>query len=444
MSPAEDDPQRILIVDDEPAVREALQRSLAFEGYGTEVAVDGLDALARAESYAPDLIVLDIQMPRMDGLTAARRLRSAGTTTPILMLTARDTVGDRVTGLDAGADDYLVKPFELDELFARIRALLRRSSYAVAAGGGVPDDNELAFADLRMNLATREVTRGTRRVELTRTEFTLLEMFLAHPRQVLTREQILKAVWGFDFEPSSNSLDVYVMYLRRKAEAGGEPRLVHTVRGSATRSAPAAVTDDRHPAPAPRPAAALPARAAGGDGGGGRGGGGRGGLLVRDEGAAGEPDGRLAAQCLGQRGLHAEAVHRLHPPRPGDRPADRGDVHRAARHRVREHLHLRRGLADRRDGRRHRRGRRCAGQRPAHRQHEERQEDARVHVRVRAPQRGARPGPGKPGGLRRPSDERDRRPALHPRLGAPGRHAASAPWARARPDSGWPVPGCAP
>jgi two-component system, OmpR family, response regulator MprA len=232
MSPAEDDPQRILIVDDEPAVREALQRSLAFEGYGTEVAVDGLDALTKAESYDPDLIVLDIQMPRMDGLTAARRLRSAGTTTPILMLTARDTVGDRVTGLDAGADDYLVKPFELDELFARIRALLRRSSYAApAAGGAVHDENVLTFADLRMDLATREVCRGSRRVELTRTEFTLLEMFLAHPRQVLTREQILKAVWGFDFEPSSNSLDVYVMYLRRKTEAGGEPRLVRTVRG---------------------------------------------------------------------------------------------------------------------------------------------------------------------------------------------------------------------
>lgn len=222
--------ERILIVDDEPAVREALQRSLAFEGYGTEVAVDGVDALARAEAYAPDLIVLDIQMPRMDGLTAARRLRSAGSKVPILMLTARDTVGDRVTGLDAGADDYLVKPFELDELFARVRALLRRSSYAAAADEAT-DDDVLAFADLRMDLATREVTRGTRRVELTRTEFTLLEMFLAHPRQVLTREQILKAVWGFDFEPSSNSLDVYVMYLRRKTEAAGEPRLVHTVRG---------------------------------------------------------------------------------------------------------------------------------------------------------------------------------------------------------------------
>ncbi|MFC8173771.1 response regulator transcription factor [Streptomyces sp. NPDC057325] len=222
--------ERILVVDDEPAVREALRRSLAFEGYATREAVDGLDALAAVESYAPDLVVLDVQMPRMDGLTAARRIRASGSTVPILMLTARDTVGDRVTGLDAGADDYLVKPFELDELFARIRALLRRSSYATASSAA-PDDDVLSFEDLRMNLATREVTRGGRTVELTRTEFTLLEMFLAHPRQVLTREQILKAVWGFDFEPSSNSLDVYVMYLRRKTEAGGEPRLVHTVRG---------------------------------------------------------------------------------------------------------------------------------------------------------------------------------------------------------------------
>ncbi|WP_112466583.1 response regulator transcription factor [Streptomyces triticisoli] len=233
MSPADGDrdPQRILIVDDEPAVREALQRSLAFEGYDTEVAVDGTDALDKASTYKPDLVVLDIQMPRMDGLTAARRIRGAGDTIPILMLTARDTVGDRVTGLDAGADDYLVKPFELDELFARIRALLRRSSYAAAVAGAADEGDVLTFGDLRMDLATREVTRGGRQVELTRTEFTLLEMFLAHPRQVLTREQILKAVWGFDFEPSSNSLDVYVMYLRRKTEAGGEPRLVHTVRG---------------------------------------------------------------------------------------------------------------------------------------------------------------------------------------------------------------------
>ncbi|MEU2244135.1 response regulator transcription factor [Streptomyces sp. NPDC018338] len=222
--------ERILIVEDEPAVREALRRSLAFEGYDTQDAVDGLDALARIEAYAPDLVVLDVQMPRMDGLTAARRIRASGSTVPILMLTARDTVGDRVTGLDAGADDYLVKPFELDELFARIRALLRRSSYASAATPAA-DADALSFEDLRMDLATREVTRRGRTVELTRTEYTLLEMFLAHPRQVLTREQILKAVWGFDFEPSSNSLDVYVMYLRRKTEAGGEPRLVHTVRG---------------------------------------------------------------------------------------------------------------------------------------------------------------------------------------------------------------------
>ncbi|MXM68477.1 response regulator [Streptomyces sp. HUCO-GS316] len=233
MSPADGDrdPHRILIVDDEPAVREALQRSLAFEGYDTEVAVDGADALEKATVYRPDLVVLDIQMPRMDGLTAARRMRGAGTTTPILMLTARDTVGDRVTGLDAGADDYLVKPFELDELFARVRALLRRSSYAAAMTNTAEEDEALSFADLRMDLATREVTRSGRPVELTRTEFTLMEMFMAHPRQVLTREQILKAVWGFDFEPSSNSLDVYVMYLRRKTEAAGEPRLVHTVRG---------------------------------------------------------------------------------------------------------------------------------------------------------------------------------------------------------------------
>ncbi|KMO98394.1 response regulator transcription factor [Streptomyces roseus] len=233
MNPAEGDPHRILVVDDEPAVREALRRSLAFEGYDVQTAVDGLDALEKAAAYDPGLIVLDIQMPRMDGLTAARRLRASGSTTPILMLTARDTVGDRVTGLDAGADDYLVKPFELDELFARVRALLRRSAYATprADGGSADDTGTLAFGDLRMDLATREVTRSGRQVELTRTEFTLLEMFLAHPRQVLTREQILKTVWGFDFEPSSNSLDVYVMYLRRKTEAGGEPRLVHTVRG---------------------------------------------------------------------------------------------------------------------------------------------------------------------------------------------------------------------
>jgi two-component system response regulator MprA len=220
---------RILVVDDEPAVREALRRSLVFEGYETELAGDGLAALEAVDAYHPDAIVLDVLMPRMDGLTTARRLRATGVTTPILMLTARDTVGDRVTGLAAGADDYLVKPFELDELLARLRALLRRSSYATAAGPS--GDTALTFGDLRMDTATREVTRAGRPVELTRTEYTLLELFLTHPRQVLTREQILKAVWGFDFEPSSNSLDVYVMYLRRKTEAGGLPRIVHTVRG---------------------------------------------------------------------------------------------------------------------------------------------------------------------------------------------------------------------
>ncbi|MBL1068554.1 response regulator transcription factor [Streptomyces sp. 7-21] len=236
MSAASDAP-RVLIVDDEPAVREALQRSLTFEGYATDTAVDGVDAMAKLESGGtPDVVVLDVLMPRMDGLTAARRLRAAGNRVPILMLTARDTVGDRVTGLDAGADDYLVKPFELDELLARIRALLRRSSYEHAAagtggGGSGEEERQLVFADLRMDPLTREVRRGDRELELTRTEFTLLELFMQHPRQVLTREQILRTVWGFDYEPASNSLDVYVMYLRRKTEAQGEPRLVHTVRG---------------------------------------------------------------------------------------------------------------------------------------------------------------------------------------------------------------------
>lgn len=221
---------RILVVDDEPAVREALESSLRYEGYIVDLAPDGLAALEALQNDVPDLVILDVLMPRMDGLTAARRLRGRGETVPILMLTARDAVGDRVTGLDAGADDYLVKPFELDELFARVRALLRRSAMA-GAGGEAADDAVLEFADLRMDTRSREVTRGGRTIELTRTEYTLLELLLSHPRQVLTREQILRNVWGFDFEPSSNSLDVYVMYLRRKTEAEGMPRLVHTVRG---------------------------------------------------------------------------------------------------------------------------------------------------------------------------------------------------------------------
>ncbi|KRV51105.1 two-component system response regulator [Wenjunlia vitaminophila] len=221
------EPAQILVVDDEPAVREALRRSLHFEGYQVHLAGDGLAALDQIAAAPPDVVLLDVLMPRMDGLTTARRLRASGSAVPLLMLTARDTVGDRVTGLDAGADDYLVKPFELDELLARVRALLRRSALNAA-----PDTRDvLAFDDLRMDVASREVTRAGRPVELTRTEFALLELFLSHPRRVLTRHQILRMVWGFDFEPTSNSLDVYVMYLRRKTEAGGLPRLVHTVRG---------------------------------------------------------------------------------------------------------------------------------------------------------------------------------------------------------------------
>ncbi|MFB9526976.1 response regulator transcription factor [Nonomuraea roseola] len=221
------DGARLLVVDDEPALREALQSSLEFEGYRVATVSDGQAALEELARQGYDAVLLDVMMPRLDGLTACRRLRAGGNHVPVLMLTARDAVGDRVSGLDAGADDYLVKPFELDELLARVRALLRRSSL----GGGGPDSGALAFGDLRMEPATREVTRGARRLDLTRTEYLLLELLLTHPRQVLTREQILEEVWGFDFEPSSNSLDVYVMYLRRKLEAEGEPRLIHTVRG---------------------------------------------------------------------------------------------------------------------------------------------------------------------------------------------------------------------
>lgn len=219
---------RILVVDDEPAVRESLVSSLTFEGYETVEASDGVEALEQVEKEKPDLVVLDVLMPRLDGLTACRRLRTSGSNVPVLMLTARDMVGDRVSGLDAGADDYLVKPFELDELLARIRALLRRSTLSSPRE---VNDEVMVFDDLSMNTLTREVIRGGKPLELTRTEYMLLEMLLAHPRQVLTREQILETVWGFDFEPASNSLDVYVMYLRRKTEIDRLPRLIHTVRG---------------------------------------------------------------------------------------------------------------------------------------------------------------------------------------------------------------------
>jgi two-component system response regulator MprA len=213
---------RILVVDDERAVREALERALRLEGYEVDMAADGQEALFSLARRSADAIVLDVLMPVMDGLETSRKLRRQGNTTPILMLTARHDVNDRVAGLDAGADDYLVKPFALEELLARLRALLRR------ANGG---DEILSFADLTLDPGTREVHRGDRPIELTRTEFLLLELFLRNPRQVLTRDVIFDRVWGYDFGPASNSLEVYVGYLRRKTEAGGEPRLIHTVRG---------------------------------------------------------------------------------------------------------------------------------------------------------------------------------------------------------------------
>ena len=215
---------RILVVDDEPAVRESLRRALSLEGYDVDLAADGAEALdAVAGSADPDAILLDVLMPRVDGLEVARRLRAKGMRTPILMLTARDEVQDRVAGLDAGADDYVVKPFALEELLARVRALLRRTD----AGSG----DVLRYADLELDPRSREVRRGGELLELTRTEFSLLELFMLNPRQVLTRSVIFERVWGYDFGYGSNSLDVYIGYLRRKTEAGGRPRLIQTVRG---------------------------------------------------------------------------------------------------------------------------------------------------------------------------------------------------------------------
>jgi two-component system response regulator MprA len=215
---------RILVVDDELPLRTALERALRLEGYEVELAADGVDALERLRLAAPDALVLDVLMPRMDGIAVATQLRARGDRTPILLLTARDAVADRVAGLDAGADDYLVKPFALEELLARLRALLRRN-------GASPGAGTLAFGDLSLDAATREVRRGPRRIELTRTEFLLLELFLLNPRRVLTRSLIFERVWGYDFGPSSNALEVYVGYLRRKLERDGEPRLIQTVRG---------------------------------------------------------------------------------------------------------------------------------------------------------------------------------------------------------------------
>ena len=215
---------KILVVDDERAVRESLPRALELEGYEIELAADGQEALYRLESDAqPDALVLDVLMPGVDGLEVARTVRRSGNRVPILMLTARTQVEDRVEGLDAGADDYLTKPFALEELLARLRALLRRT----AEGSG----EVLRFADLELDPGTREVKRGGEPIELTRTEFSLLELFMLNPRQVLTRSVIFERVWGYDFGYGSNSLDVYIGYLRRKTEAGGKPRLIHTVRG---------------------------------------------------------------------------------------------------------------------------------------------------------------------------------------------------------------------
>ncbi|CAN5488658.1 MAG: response regulator transcription factor [Acidimicrobiia bacterium] len=213
----------ILVVEDDRAVRQALERALTFEGYDVATANDGSEGLAMVLNHPPDAIVLDVMMPLIDGLELCRRIRARGDTTPILVLTARDTVTDRVEGLDAGADDYLVKPFALDELLARLRALLRRATGSITETYRVDD--------LEVNVGTRQVTRGGEPIELTKTEFDLLELLVEHAGKVLNRSVIYERIWGYDFETTSNSLDVYVGYLRRKTEPDGAPRLIHTVRG---------------------------------------------------------------------------------------------------------------------------------------------------------------------------------------------------------------------
>lgn len=215
---------KVLVVDDEPAVRDSLRRALQLEHYDVELAEDGVDALERIRAADDvDAVILDVSMPRLDGLGACRQLRQDGSSMPVLMLTARDEVADRVAGLDAGADDYVVKPFALEELLARLRALLRRA--------GPQQGEVLRFADLELDPSTRLAQRGGDSIELTRTEFALLELFLLNPRQVLTRSVIFERVWGYDFGFASNSLDVYIGYLRRKTEASGRPRLIQTIRG---------------------------------------------------------------------------------------------------------------------------------------------------------------------------------------------------------------------
>jgi two-component system response regulator MprA len=216
---------RLLVSDDDPAVRQALERALRFEGYRVELAADGADTLAQVARLKPDLVLLDVMMPGLSGLDACRRLRAGGDHTPVLMLTARDALPDRVAGLDAGADDYLVKPFALQELLARVRALLRRT------GPPLGQTDIQKVADLILDRRARQVHRGDEPIDLTRTEFNLLQTLIDHQGQVLTRSQLFEHVWGFDLDQSSNTLDVYIGYLRRKLEAGNRPRLVHTVRG---------------------------------------------------------------------------------------------------------------------------------------------------------------------------------------------------------------------
>ncbi|PZO99025.1 MAG: DNA-binding response regulator [Corynebacterium urealyticum] len=220
---------KILVVDDDPAVRESLRRSLIFNGYAVVLAADGEEALDKVHSERPDMVILDVMMPKLDGLEVCRELRSQGDDIPILLLTARDSVSERVAGLDAGADDYLTKPFALEELLARTRSLVRRA--ARPASVDTQQTEILKFEDLELDPATRDVTRGGRQISLTRTEFALLELLLRNPRKVLSRTTILEDVWGYDFPTSGNALEVYIGYLRRKTEADGEPRLIQTVRG---------------------------------------------------------------------------------------------------------------------------------------------------------------------------------------------------------------------
>jgi two-component system response regulator MprA len=215
--------ERILIIEDDQAILKLLQRGLAYEGYTVDTAVDGRMGLIAARDHTPDLVILDWMLPGMDGLEVCKRLRSASNV-PILMLTAKDDVSDRVQGLDAGADDYLVKPFSFDELLARIRALLRRSTVS-------SKPESLRFADLTLDTGTRRAMRGSRAIDLTAKEYELLELFMRNPRQVLTREMIFDRVWNYDFGGESNIIEVYVRYLRQKTESEGEPRLLHTVRG---------------------------------------------------------------------------------------------------------------------------------------------------------------------------------------------------------------------